>query len=379
MSGEKNREPVPPGVIARYTLVILAIIAAALFFWQIKEALLAAFAGVILAVIITGAARGLRRFFPISRTWSLVSVGLIVILVAGLFGWIFGSQIVNEFGELRDQLPERISEVQQTIRDLPMGEQLLDGGGNSQGEEGSGGSEQGNGNGGENQESGGESQGVQGLAGDAGGMLFQAGSSVVNALSTLVLILFIGIFFAIDPDIYKNGITLLFTKKRSGRINEALDASGSALWQWLMGQLLAMAFVGIIVTVGLLIIGVPLALILGVIAGLLEFIPYLGPIVAFVPAILLAFSVSPQTALFTAFLYLLVQQLEGNVITPLVQRRMVSLPPAIIILSVVAFGLVFGVPGVVLATPLAVIAMVMISMLYVQDVLGKEITIPGQE
>jgi len=128
-----------------------------------------------------------------------------------------------------------------------------------------------------------------------------------------------------------------------------------------------------------MIIGVPLALILGVIAAMFEFIPIIGPWAGAVPGILLALSVDGKTALLTVILYLLVQQLESNVVTPLIQQHMVHIPPAIVILSVVAFGLLFGVAGVILATPLAVIAMVLIGMFYVQDVLGKDIDVPGSE
>lgn len=375
MSEERKKEPISLGAVARYTLVVLAIIVSALFFWQIKEALLAAFGGVIIAVFLCGTAREIRKFVPLSRAWSLVTVGLSIIFVSGLFVWLFGSQVVAQFEDLTEKLPDQISELEQTIRDWPLGEQLIDGAG-GQSEGGDQSENQGSTDG---QEKSGQSEEGQRWGGDASGMIFKAGSTAVDVLSTLVIILFIGIFFSADPDLYKRGITLLVTKKRADRVQEALETSGHALWQWLKGQLVAMVSVGALVTIGLLIIGVPLAFILGFLAGLLDFVPYIGPIVAVIPAILLAFSVSPQAALLTALLFLLVQQIEGNMITPLVQKEMVSLPPALVILSVVAFGLVFGIPGVVLATPLAVIVMVLVNMLYIRDVLGKEVTIPGQE
>lgn len=358
---EKNGWPVSAGDIARYTLVVVSILATALLFWQIKDAFLVAFAGIIMAVIITGFARIVRRFLPISRTWSLVAVGALAILIFGVFGFLFGPQIVTEFERLTEQLPEQMTELRERISEWPLGEQLLDGGGDGQEEDGE------------------DEAGVsEDLAGRAGGMLFQVGTTIANVLSTLVLIVFIGIFFAADPGSYKKGIVLLFTEKRADRINEVLDTSGKALWQWLAGQLGAMTFVGITVTIGLMIIGVPLALILGIIAGLLDFVPIVGPLAAVFPALILAFSVSPQAAFYTALLYLIVQQIEGNMVTPLIQRQMVSLPPAMVILSLVAFGLIFGIPGIILATPLAVVVMVVVGMLYVEDVLGKDVSIPGR-
>jgi predicted PurR-regulated permease PerM len=358
----KNKGSITSGMVARYTLVVLATLISTLFLWIIKDALLLAFAGIILAVILTGFARIVRRYTPLSRAWSLITVGLILLSLMGAFGFIFGSQVVDEFHELTEKLPEQVSELNETIREWPLGEKLL-GVDFETGEE--------NGDSDENDHSN--------LAEQAGGMLFQFGITLLDVLSTLALILFIGIFFAADPDVYKKAITLLFTKAKSDRINEAMETSGNALWQWLTGQFIAMTFVGITITIGLLIIGVPLALILGVIAGLSDFVPIIGPLVSVIPALLLAFSEGPQTALYTALLFLAVQQIESNLLTPLIQEKMVSIPPAVVLLSVVAFGLVFGIAGIVLATPLAVVAMVFIGMFYVQDVLGKEISIPGQK
>lgn len=395
-SGKDEKKPLPASVIAQYTLVVVAIIAAALFFWQIRDALLIALGGVIVAVIISGLARGLRQILPISRGWSLAGAGLEIILVIGLFILIFGPQISGQFEELTQKLPERISEVQQSIQEWPMGERLVDGMGEEQNEneqqqdqnENSEGDEE-NGAGGQDEQQDEEGEAEENEEteddeeneemGGAGGMIFQAGAAIVDMLATLALVIFVGVFFAINPDLYKNGILLLFTKQRTGRVEEALDASGNALWHWLMGQLVSMAFVGITVAIGLSIVGVPLALILGLIAGLFDFVPYLGPLAALVPGLLLAMAEGPDVALWAGLVYLIAQQLEGYVVTPLIQRRKVSMPPSLTILAVVSFGLVFGVPGIVLATPLAVVTMVLVGMLYVEDVLGKDIAIPGQQ
>src|SRR5690606_29242949 len=118
-----ERRGVPASVVAQYTLVVLAILMAALFVWQIRDALLAAFGGVIIAVILTGLARGLRRFLPLSRGWSIASVGLITLVMTGLVIFMFGSQIRTEFRELADKLPEQLSNLQETVRGIPMGQQ----------------------------------------------------------------------------------------------------------------------------------------------------------------------------------------------------------------------------------------------------------------
>lgn len=349
-------ELVSSTTVARYTLVAVAVIAAALFVWQIKQMLLLAFAGMIMAVLITGMARGLRRILPLSRPWSLACVGLIVALAIGLFVLAFGPRISQEFSALTERLPEQISQLQANIQQQPWGGFLLDDGGSSQGGEGN----------------------ASGSGGVSGGMLFSAASKLVDVLGTLVVILFVGIFFAASPDVYKRSITVLVPRDRVDRVDEALGASGDALWQWLTGQLIAMAFIGVVVTIGLIIVGVPLPFILGLIAALFNFVPFVGPIVSAVPALLLAFPEGTQAVLLTGLVFLIAQQIEGNIITPLIQRQKVSLPPAMVLLSVAGFGLVFGIPGVILATPLAVVAMVLIGMLYVQDVLHKDISIPAR-
>ena len=372
MANKKNGEAITASVIARYTLVVIGVLITIAFLYFIRDALLIAFAGVIFAVIISGFAGIIRRYIPIPRGWSIAAVGVIILVLITSFGFIFGSQIAEEFNQLTEKLPQQISQLRETISEWPMGDVLID----SENINGEAGEQEEN----EIQEENDEENGLGADIPDgAGGMAFQFGVTIVDVLATFGLIIIIGIYFAIDPDTYKKGIALLFTKKRADRVNEALETSGNALWSWLKGQFMIMLFIGVFVTIGLMIIGVPLAMVLGIIAGLSEFIPIIGPWIGAIPGILLAFSVDGQTALYTAVFYLVIQQIESNVLSPLIQQHMVHIPPAVVILSVVAFGLVFGVAGIILATPLAVIMMVLVGMFYVQDVLGKEVKIPGQK
>ena len=353
-------------VIAKYTLVVIGVLTTTAFLYFIRDALLIAFAGVIFAVILNGFSGIIRRYIPIPRGWSIAAVGVIILIIITSFGFIFGSQIVEEFEQFTEKLPQQISQLRETISEWPLGDALIDG-------------ESENGEAGEQAESDEENGSDEDMPDGAGGMAFQVGVTIVDVIATFGLIIIIGIYFVIDPETYKKGIGLFFTKKRADRVNEALETSGNALWSWLKGQFIIMIFVGVAVTIGLMIIGVPLALVLGIIAGLSEFIPIIGPWIGAVPGILLAFSVDTQTALYTAVFYVVIQQIESNVLSPLIQQHMVHIPPAVVILSVVAFGLIFGIAGIILATPLAVIMMVLVGMFYVQDVLGKEVKIPGQE
>lgn len=157
-----------------------------------------------------------------------------------------------------------------------------------------------------------------------------------------------------------------------------LDATGHALRLWLVGRGLSMLVVGILTAIGLWIVDVPLVLALAVIAALFSFVPFLGPIASAVPAVLVGLVQSPAQALNVALVYGVVQLLESNIITPLVQVRAVSLLPAIMLSGQVIMGVLFGLIGLLLATPLLVTLIVPIQMLYVQDVLKARVTPLGQ-
>jgi predicted PurR-regulated permease PerM len=150
---------------------------------------------------------------------------------------------------------------------------------------------------------------------------------------------------------------------------QALDACGFALSRWLMGQSVSMLFVGTATALGLWMLGVPLAFSLGVVTGLLAFIPYIGAIIGGVLAVLLAFMEGPQTALYVLILVFAIQQFEGNVLMPFIQRWAVDLPPVLGIAATVMFGMLFGLMGVLLATPAMVVLMVLVQRLYIKGVL----------
>ncbi len=203
--------------------------------------------------------------------------------------------------------------------------------------------------------------GIAGLAGQ-----------LVRGIGTLGLILLLGVYLAFDIYMYRNGLVRLFPLARREQVSGALDAAGHALTRWLLGQLVTMLAVGTAVAVGLAMLGMPLALALGLIAGLMNFVPFIGPIASGLLAVFLAFVEGPQQALYVALLFLAVQQLEGNGLVPLVQRWAVQMPPVLAALSVLVFGALFGVFGVVFGTPLMVVTMVLVQRRYVEQTLESK-------
>jgi predicted PurR-regulated permease PerM len=207
---------------------------------------------------------------------------------------------------------------------------------------------------------------------EGGASMANAGTALgatAGGIGTFLLILFAGVYLAADPMLYRNGALRLIPPVRRRQVGRALDDAGHALRKWLVAQIIVMVAVGLMCGVGLALLDVPLSLSLGLLAGLLEFIPVVGPILSAVPAVLLAFATGPQTALYVVMLYVAVQQIESNILTPVIQRWAVELPPVIALLSIVACGLLFGVMGVIFATPMAVVIMAMVQHLYVEDTL----------
>lgn len=194
--------------------------------------------------------------------------------------------------------------------------------------------------------------------------------SLFGTLSTIYIILFLGLFFMVAPTVYLNGVVKLFPINRRERTREILLAMGNTLKNWLLGKLLSMFIVGILTGIGLIALGMPLALTLALFAAIISFIPNFGPIIALVPAFLLAFTQSPLMALYVVILYVSIQAIESNVLTPLIQKKMISLPMAMVLIAQILLGLFTGVLGIILAVPLMAICIVFIRMAYIEDVLG---------
>ena len=201
--------------------------------------------------------------------------------------------------------------------------------------------------------------------------------SVVGLGSTLVILIATGLFFAISPALYRDGLVRLLPIEWRPRGREVLDAMGEALQLWFIGQLVDMIAVTVLTGLGLYLLGIKLAITLALFAGLLNFVPYIGALVGSLPALLVASAQSPTLVLYTAILVAAVQTLEGNVIAPLIQKRTVHLPPALTILSQTILGTLFGLLGIILATPFAAAAMTFVKMVYVESTLEADKAIEG--
>lgn len=211
------------------------------------------------------------------------------------------------------------------------------------------------------------------VSGKFGGML----GTTVGSLASLGLMFVFGAYFAFDPEIYMDGFGHLFPDQHRPRVREVTQSIGRALRAWLVGRFTMMAVVGAGTALGLWLIGLPLAIPLGVLAGLLAFVPNLGPILAAVPGVVIGLTVDWQTAMYAMGVYLGVQFIEGYALTPLIQMRVVSMPPALLIGFQLLMGLSAGIIGLFMATPLLVTIVVLIQAVYLRDVLDEDIALIG--
>jgi predicted PurR-regulated permease PerM len=290
---------------------------------------------------------------------------LLVLLVLGCLtglGALVAPRIGKQVSELQDQLPRAIQDVEQWVESRYRG--VL--------ETIEAPSKKGPGQASPLRQS--LTEQVAGL----GKHFFAVFSSTLSVLAGLILILFVAIYVAVDPGLYHGGIMHLFPHRMRKRAGEVLSEVATLLRRWLLAQLVAMLVIGSVTTIVLLALGVHAAIALGIIAGLLEFVPYVGPILSAVPAITMGFLSGPQVALAVAVAYTIIQQSENHLLIPLLMKRGLDLPPVVTIVSQALMGLVFGLLGLLVAVPLVGAVTVLVKMLYVEDVVGDDVALPGE-
>jgi len=203
--------------------------------------------------------------------------------------------------------------------------------------------------------------------------LFPFLTSTIAAVAGIVIIMFLAIYIGAEPELYHRGLMHLFPHGSRARAGEVLTAMATVLRKWLVTQLIAMVVIGVVTTIALLILDVKAAFALGVLAGLLEFIPTVGPILSAIPAVAMAFLDSPEKAITVGLVYLAIQQLENILLIPMLMKGGMDIPPVLTILAQSLLALLFGFLGLMVAVPLLAATMVGVKMLYVEDVVGDQV------
>jgi predicted PurR-regulated permease PerM len=322
------------------TLTVVAVALIPILVWYLFGVVLMVFGAVILAMLLRLGAQPFMRWLAAPEWLALVLSGLLILLIIGGTGYLFGTQIAEQFQDVLHRVTAASGDLQKTLQGTPFGKFVLD------------------------HVSGSNFSVTEILSG-----FLKVSSTFLEAVIIMVIS---GIYLAAQPQLYRRGLIWLFPPKNHAHAARFVDGVGEALRLWLLGQLLQMLVIGVLSTVAVWIIGVPSPLALGLIAAIGEFIPYVGPILAAIPAVLVAITTSPQAALWTVLAYLIIHQIEGQLVAPLIQRHMVYIPPAVMLLGIATISYLFGMAAIIFAAPIAVVVFAAVNLLYVRDTLGEK-------
>ncbi|HVG42319.1 MAG TPA: AI-2E family transporter [Chitinophagaceae bacterium] len=316
-----------------YALIVIII----LLFKATFNVLLLILAGALIAIFF----RALSGLLCRKTKWKegvclAVSVIGTLLLVIGLL-WLIGAKVQSQIEQLSDTLPKTVENAKAQLSQNPIGKKIVT-----------------------KVSSPDSMKKAQGFA----STFFK---STFGVFGDIYVVLFLGIFFTVSPQIYKKGIVQLIPKKGQEKGEDVLNKLGDNLKKWLKGTIFSMTVVMILTSIGLSVLGVPMWLALAIIAGILNFIPNFGPLIAMIPAVLVALMESPTTAAIVAGIYIVIQVVESNFITPMVQQKLISIPPALIIMAQLLISPLSGGWGLVLAIPLMIIIMILVQELYIKE------------
>jgi predicted PurR-regulated permease PerM len=326
----------------RRIFIAVAIGALAAVVWLLRDVLILAFGAVIVAMLLRLTAEPFLRWMP--RYAAMALSGLLIAAILAGMGYLLVTHIGGQFQDVVQKADDAAKEIIGRLQSSDIAKRLLP---------------------------------------EQSGLGLSPTSLVTNLFSVsarffeaLIVMLISGIYLAAQPEIYRHGLIQLFPPRLHQQAERAVAEIGTALRLWLLGQLIQMVVIGLITTLAVWMIGLPSPLALGLIAGIAEFVPYLGPIVASFPALLVASTKSFDAIIWTGVAYLIIHQIEGELIAPLIQRHMIMIPPAVTLLGIVAVDYLFGTYAVVLAAPLVIAIFIAVKRLYIRDALGEPTELP---
>ena len=331
---------------------IIIICSFAIFlFYKIPHIIFSIFSSILFAVFLDGLIRLINKVVKIPRHWSIL---IVMILIIGLISvtWIYlGPPIAEQFSKMWNQLPQSTDRIINLMKTTQIGNYIFQSFPRIKDSTTSG----------------------ETIIKVVGGVF----SSAFEIIEDLLIIILLGIYLASRPSLYMNSIIALFPKVKRDRLNEVANHLGHGLRYWLIGRLIIMIAVSIITSLGLWLIGMPLSVSLGIITGILAFVPYLGAITAFIPVEIIALAESGSMGLYAAIVYTVLHLIEGYILTPVIQERAVAIPPVLLLTMQIVMMALFGIMGVFVATPLALVLVIIVQMLYVEDVLKDKVKLLG--
>ena len=304
------------------------------------------FAGGLLAILWRGLARLIaNKTNGKTKVWLPVVIVVNFLIIAALY-FILAPSVANQVDELSEKIPQAINQVKNYLEDTQVGSRML----KSIDE---------------------DMQSGENVMNNVNKVLNVA-QGTLSALLDILLIVVFGVFLAADPQLYRNGFVKLFPKSRRTRVKEVLDTINGTLFRWFVGKIVDMFLTAILTGIGLWLLDVPLVITFAVITFFLSFVPNIGPVIAAIPPILVTLIDSPQQALYVALMFTVVQLFETYFITPNVQKRAIQMPPVLLLVIQIFFTIILGVLALFLSTPILATFIILIRMVYVEDVLGDK-------
>jgi predicted PurR-regulated permease PerM len=325
--------------VAIVALLVVVILIARVAF----NVVLMVMAGSLIATYFHGLGDFIQRKTKMKRRGAMLISTLGSVAILGLLLWFMGTKIQQQVAELSNTLPHTINNVKAKMSTSPIGQKVLDG-----------------------------------INDDNSQKMMTTAQSFFSTsfgvIGDMYIIMFLSIFFTANPNLYKNGILLLLPKEKKPLGEHIMNRISLSLKGWLKGMMASMFLVTILISTGLTIIGMPVAMVLGLITGLLELVPNLGSLLAMIPGVLLALTVSTNKGILVALLYITSQTITANIVNPLIQKKLIKLPPALTLISQLIMGALSGALGIILAVPLLAIVIILVDELYVKKINDEELS-----
>jgi predicted PurR-regulated permease PerM len=338
--------PLSPAELVKLAALVVAVALVPVLVWLLFGVFLMAMGAVLIAILLNLVAEPLTRWLRFPHGAALFASGLIISSILGASVYYLAGMEADQLQDVLQRAQQAVGAIRASLQNSEMGRFIL--------------------------------SHMQGESFTVSGLATGVFSISLNFLTALVISVFGGIYLAAQADVYRDGLIQLLPHRMRANGAETLEDIANALRLWMLGQMIGMVLIGLLTAIAAWLIGLPSAFALGLIAGLAEFIPYVGPILGAIPGVLVAATQDLNTVLWTIAAYTLIQQVEGHLIAPLISREMVYIPPLVLILGIVAITTLFGRYAAIFAAPIAVIIFVAVKKLYIRDSLGDPTPIPGE-
>ncbi|HEX5431054.1 MAG TPA: AI-2E family transporter [Bryobacteraceae bacterium] len=313
--------------------VLLGLIALlAIFVISVFRVFLLIFAATLIAVFLHGCAAWLSRHIriPVALAVALVILGIFVLI--GGASWILAPQVTQQFQQLQISIPQEIAKLEQQVGGR--GSALF-------------------------------GRFAQDLIGNVTGV-----TKAEHWVIDILVVAFLSVYLAFQPSMYRRGLLALIPVEGRGTTQATMDRLRDVLWRWFIGRLVGMIVIGLLVFIAMSAIGIPLPFMLGLMAGILEFVPYLGAFVSAIPAVL--FALVQGQGLIVIAMYLLLHGIDGYIVIPLVERRAVSIAPGLTVVAQVTMYISAGILGIFVADPLTAAIMIVLQIFYIREPVKEE-------